>query len=59
MCLGEPLARNTFYLFTTAIVKQFKLEPVGGTQFMPTLEPDNGLTMGYRGFKAIMKRRHC
>lgn len=56
MCLGEPLARNTFYLFTTALVKQFVIKPLPD-QPLPSLEPKNGLALGYSGFRAVLRHR--
>ncbi len=56
MCLGEPLARNTFYLFTTALVKQFVIKPLPD-QPLPSLEPQNGLGLGYPGFRAVLRHR--
>jgi len=55
-CLGESLARNTYYLFTTAILKTFDVERVP-SEPLPTLEPINGFTIGYQGFKAALRQR--
>ena len=56
MCLGERIrfASNVYYLFTTAIIKTFKLLPAPG-QPLPTLDPiPGGFTLGYQGFKAVL-----
>ncbi len=56
MCLGESLARNTYYLFTTALLKtfEFKRNP---HKPIPTLLPKYGLTNAYDGFEAIVVSR--
>lgn len=55
-CLGEPLARNSFFLFTTALVKAFQLKAIPDRP-LPTLEPLTGVTNGYHGFQAIVTPR--
>jgi Cytochrome P450 len=55
-CLGESLARNTYYLFVAALVKTFRFSAVAG-QPLPTLNPKNGLSLGYEGFLAVTHRR--
>lgn len=52
MCLGESLAKNTYFLFTTALFKKFRLEAIPNEP-LPSLQPTNGLTLGYEGFKAV------
>lgn len=56
MCLGEPLTRNSYFLFTAALVKTFHFSAVPGEQ-LPTLEPVAGFTLAYDGFKAVAKIR--
>ena len=56
MCMGESLARITYFLFTAALVKQFSFAPVPGEP-LPTLEPINGFTLGYDGFRAVITTR--
>ena len=56
MCLGEPLTRNSYFLFTSALVKMFQFSVVPG-QPPPTLEPVAGFTLAYDGFKAVAKLR--
>ena len=56
MCLGESLARNTYFLFTAALMKTFRFERVKG-QAEPTVEPINGFTLGYQGFPAVISTR--
>ena len=55
-CLGESLAKNTYYLFVAALVKTFRFSAVAG-QPLPTLNPLNGFTLGYEGFLAVTHRR--
>lgn len=55
-CLGEPLARNTYFLFMTSLLKTFEFRPVPDRP-LPTLKPKNGLTLGYDGFEAIVTPR--
>ncbi|XP_057381565.1 methyl farnesoate epoxidase-like [Daphnia carinata] len=55
-CLGEPLARNSFFLFTTALVKAFQLKAIPDRP-LPTLEPLTGVTNVYQGFQAIVTPR--
>lgn len=55
-CLGEPLARNSFFLFTAALVKAFQLEAVPARP-LPSLDPLTGVTNGYQGFQAIVTPR--
>ena len=52
MCIGEPLAKNTYYLFVAALVKTFRVSAVAG-QPLPTLNPVNGFSLGYEGFLAV------
>nr|QST15063.1 CYP370A1 protein [Diaphanosoma celebensis] len=55
-CLGEPVARNSFYLFVTSLIKSFTFSAVPGRP-LPTLEPRNGFTLGYKGFEAVVAPR--
>ena len=56
MCLGESLARNTFYLFTTALLKTFNFGGIPNEP-LPTLNAVHGITNGYDGFKALVTPR--
>lgn len=56
MCLGESLAKNTYFLFMAGLIKKFRFEPVPGTP-LPTVEPSNGFTLGYQGFEAVVTPR--
>ena len=56
MCLGDSLAKNTYFLFTAALIKQFRFEPTPNEP-LPSLDPTNGFTLGYRGFKAVVVPR--
>lgn len=53
MCLGESLAKNTYFLFTTSLFKTFRFLPLAG-ETLPSLDPINGFTLGYHGFKAVV-----
>lgn len=55
-CLGEPLARNTYFLFTASLLKVFEFHPLPDRP-LPTLKPKNGLTLSYDGFEAIVTPR--
>ncbi len=55
-CIGESLAKNTYYLFVAALVKTFHFSAVA-EQPLPTLNPLNGFTLGYEGFLAVTHRR--
>jgi len=55
-CLGEALARNTYFLITTAVLKSFDIERVPNEP-LPTLDPLSGATAGYQGFKAVVRDR--
>ena len=52
MCLGEPLARNTVFLFVAALAKTFEFKPIQN-QPPPTLEPDVGFVLSPKPFKAV------
>lgn len=56
MCLGDSLAKNTYFLFTAALIKKFRFEPVPN-EALPSLDPTNGFTLGYRDFKAVIVPR--
>ncbi|XP_046656380.1 methyl farnesoate epoxidase-like [Daphnia pulicaria] len=56
MCLGDSLAKNTYFLFTAALIKKFRFEPVQNEP-LPSLDPINGFTVGYSGFKAVVVPR--
>ncbi|XP_045035920.1 methyl farnesoate epoxidase isoform X4 [Daphnia magna] len=56
MCLGESLAKNTYFLFTAALIKKFRFDPVPDEP-LPSLDPTNGFTLGYQGFKAVVTPR--
>ena len=55
-CLGEPLARNTIFLFVTALAKTFEFKQVDGQQ-PPSLEPEFGFTLAPKPFRAKVLRR--
>ena len=55
-CLGESLAKNTYYLFATAVMKTFNIERIANEE-LPTLDPINGFTIGYKGFRAVLRER--
>ena len=60
MCLGERIrfASNVYYLFTTAVIKTFKLLPVADKP-VPTVEPiPGGFTLGYQGFETVLIPRN-
>ena len=56
-CMGESLARNTFYLFTAALVKTFNFSAVSH-KLLPTLEPINDFTLNCEGFETVILRRN-
>ncbi|XP_032796985.2 methyl farnesoate epoxidase [Daphnia magna] len=56
MCLGDSLAKNTYFLFTAALIKKFRFEPVENEP-LPSLNPKIGFTLGYQGFKAVVTPR--
>lgn len=56
MCLAASLASNTYFLFTTALFKEFRVQPIPNEP-LPSLEPNNGFTLGYKGFKAVVTPR--
>ncbi|EFX62803.1 hypothetical protein DAPPUDRAFT_67675, partial [Daphnia pulex] len=53
VCLGEPLARNTVFLFMASLVKTFEFKSLPN-QPPPTLEPAMGLVSGPQPFKAVV-----
>lgn len=53
LCLGESLARNTHFLFTSGLLKAFRFEKVAGDE-LPSLEPIGGLVQTYRPFRAMV-----
>jgi len=55
-CVGESLAKNTYFLFTTSILKMFHIERVPNEP-LPTLDPINGFTLGCKPFKAVLRER--
>ena len=56
MFFGDPLAKIPYFLFTAALIKQFRFEPTPNEP-LPSLDPTNGFTLGYRGFKAVVVPR--
>lgn len=57
MCPGEPLTRNSYFLFTAALVKTFEFSALSN-KCPPTLEPIAGFTLAYDGFEAVVRCRH-
>jgi len=58
-CPGEPLAKNTFYLFVASLAKKFQFKAIDG-EAPPTLEPHVGLTLSYKNFKTtVITRPWC
>merc|ERR1712136_299846 len=55
-CLGESLAKNTYFLFTTAVLKTFHIERIPNEP-LPPLDPNPGFVIGYKGFKAVLRER--
>lgn len=56
ICLGEPLARNTIFLFTAALAKTFEFKSLPNKP-PPTLEPTIGLGSGPKPFQAVVLPR--
>ena len=56
MCSGESLAKMTFFLFVASLVKKFQFKAVDN-ETLPTLEPNEGFTLNYQGFKAVVISR--
>lgn len=56
MCMGESLAKNTYFLFTAGLIKKFRFGSMpNGT--LPSLDPENGFTLGYKGFSSAIVSR--
>ncbi|EFX83960.1 hypothetical protein DAPPUDRAFT_47261 [Daphnia pulex] len=53
ICLGEPLARNTVFLFVASLVKTFEFQSVPN-EALPTLEPNSGILSSPKPFKAVV-----
>lgn len=53
MCTGESLAKMTFFLFVTSLIKKFHFKAIDNC-IVPTLEPNQGFTLTYKGFKAVV-----
>lgn len=56
-CLGESLARTSYFLFTTSIVKTFIFRSLPGSISTPSLAPLDGFTLGHRPFQAFLTKR--
>lgn len=56
-CIGEPLARDTIFLFIANIVQQFKLvfEP---NKPNPSLDPAVGFSLNPQEYRVIFKSRN-
>ena len=53
-CIGETLARDTYFLFTVCLVQNFKIIP-NPEEPMPTFEINRKLTHSPLPFSVIMK----
>lgn len=56
-CLGESLARTSYFLFTASLVKMFVFCSVPGSISPPSLAPLDGFTLGHRPFHAFLTKR--
>ncbi|XP_046455635.1 methyl farnesoate epoxidase-like [Daphnia pulex] len=56
-CLGESLARTSYFLFTTSIVKTFIFRSLPDSISAPSLAPLDGFTLGHRPFQAFLTKR--
>lgn len=56
-CLGESLARTSYFLFTACLVKMFVFCSVPGSISPPSLAPLDGFTLGHRPFHAFLTKR--
>lgn len=56
--MADSFAKNTYFLFTAALIKTFTLKSVTNEP-LPTLDPVNGFTLGYDGFRALAIPRSC
>lgn len=53
LCLGEPLARDTLFIFVTSMLCKFKFSlPKNGPA--PTLEPQQGLVLSPQPYKVVI-----
>jgi len=58
VCMGENLARDTLFIFTTSLAQNFSVRAISGSE-LPTLEPKLGnITLQPHKFKARMEFRH-
>lgn len=56
-CLGESLARASYFLFTASLVKAFTFRSIPGATSIPSLAPLNGFTLAHRPFRALLTQR--
>ena len=57
MCPGESLARRTYYLYVTALLKTFEFRGIPGEP-LPSLQPIFGVTNTHSDFKALVILRN-
>lgn len=55
-CLGEPLAKDVLFLFTTKLFQSFEVSPAMGYE-VPDFDPEVGLGLLPKPFKLLMKKR--
>lgn len=55
-CLGEQLARASYFLFTASLIKAFTFSPVTAG-VLPSLVPREGFTLAHQPFCALLISR--
>lgn len=56
-CLGESLARASYFLFSASLVKTFTFRSSSDDSPFPSLVPLNGFTLAHRPFRAFLAQR--